>query len=100
MSAATAAPILSTISAGPRILEEPGQVATEAGIAAAGGKILDIGGNYLSKIAARRGASRSLPGRQEAIRAENIAGKQAIEEANLAQRQQHDILTDRIKNSQ
>jgi hypothetical protein len=98
MSAVKAAPLLTALSAGPRILEEPGQVAAEAGIAAAGGKILDIGGNYLSKIAARRGASRAIPEMQAATRAENIAGKEAAQAENLAQRQQHNILSEKVKN--
>jgi hypothetical protein len=75
LSAAKAAPILTGLSAGSRVFEEPLQVAGEAAISSAGGKILDVGTNYLGKIAARRAASRAIPEQQAVIRAQNIAGE-------------------------
>ena len=98
MSAFRAAPLLAGLHAGPRILEEPGQVAAEAAISAAGGKILDIGGKYLNNVAARRRAIRQVPAMQAETRAQNAIGHQAVEEANLGAIQAHNVLTDRIKN--
>ena len=60
MSAARAAPIITGLSAGSRVLDEPAQVAIEAGISSAGGKLIDKGGQYLQKMANRRALSREI----------------------------------------
>lgn len=88
MSAMKAAPLLTGISAGSRIATEPAQVAGEAALSAAGGKILDVGANWASKAASRRAASRAMPGQQAAVK-----------EANMLQEQQHDLLTSNVKAS-
>jgi len=98
MSAARAAPVLTGLSAGSRIFEEPGQVALEAGLASAGGKILDIGANKLSKMAARRAATRNLPAQQAEVRAQNLAGEAATAEANAQQREAFNALKQRVSN--
>lgn len=98
MSAAKAAPILTGLAAGPRILEEPAQVAGEAAMAAGGGFLLDKAGGYLNRVAQRRAASRALPGQQEAVRAQNVAGEASTAQANLQQKQQFNALQERAKN--
>jgi len=86
MSAMKAAPALTALHAGPRILEEPGQVAAEAGVSAAGGFLIDKGANFLNKIAQRRGQARALPGQ-----------KQAVNEANASQTEQFNALKQNVK---
>jgi hypothetical protein len=98
MSAFRAAPLLALGSAGSRIVTEPGEVAKETALAAAGGKGLDMLGGYFSRVAGRRGASRALPGQQAAVQAENIAGQQAVNAENAAQRQSFNALQERVKN--
>lgn len=88
MSALKAAPLLTLGSAGSRLATDPENVAAETVTAAAGGKLLDMGGNWLSNAAKRRGASRALPGQQQAVR-----------EANELQTQQHNFLKQNVKNS-
>ena len=88
MSALKAAPLLTGISAGSRLVSEPAQVAGEAALSAAGGKLIDMGTNWAMKAASRRGASRALPGQQEAVRNSNIAAQE-----------QHDLLTSNVKAS-
>lgn len=84
MSAAKAAPIITGLSAGSRILEEPGQVAAEAALSSAGGAILDKGAKYLQKVADRRGAVRALPAQAENVRLSNAARELETQEANRA----------------
>lgn len=86
MSAARAAPLLTALHAGPRIVEEPGQVATEAALGSVAGKFIDVGANWLNKTAKRRGEIRSLPGQQAEVEAQN-----------LSQQQQHKLLKEDIK---
>lgn len=86
MSAVKAAPALTALHAGPRILEEPTQVAGEALTSAAGGFLIDKGANALSRIAQRRGQARALPGQ-----------KQAVNEANAAQTEQFNALRQNTK---
>lgn len=81
MNAVTAGPALVGLKAGPRIIEEPGEVAGEAAIAGAAGKLLDIGGAYLSKAAGRRGAARKVAQEAENVRLSNIAGEQEAQAA-------------------
>lgn len=87
MSALKAAPLLTAASAGSRIVREPEEVATESLFAAGAGKLLDIGGNALNKIANRRAANRALPGQQLAVR-----------EANELQNQQFNMMKENVKN--
>lgn len=96
MSATTAAPALTALHAGPRIVEEPGQVAAEAAMSAAGGFLIDKGANALNRIAQRRGQVRNLPGQQQATREANTlqneqfnALKQNVKGVNEARLQQH-----------
>lgn len=90
MSAFKAAPLLTALHAGPRILEEPGQVAGEVAGSAVLGKITDIGANYLNKIANRRGIERAFPARKESIKAQNLAEEQAIKQSNLNQKEAYE----------
>lgn len=83
MSAVKAAPLLTTLQAGSRVFSEPGEVAKEALFSAAGGKIIDMGANALTKIANRRQLSREMPGKQAAVRDLNVKGEQAIRDLNL-----------------
>ena len=69
LTAFKAAPLLALGSAGSRVVTEPGEVAKETALAAAGGKGLDVLGGYFGRVAARRGASRAMPGRQAAVQA-------------------------------
>lgn len=73
MSAAKAAPTLAALHAGPRIIEEPEQVAGEAALSAMGGYLIDKGANALNKIAQRRGQVRSLPGEKISRNEQNLA---------------------------
>jgi hypothetical protein len=86
MGAAGAAPLLAGVHAGPRILEEPEQVAGEALFSSLGGKLIDKGGQFANRIAQRRGQARALPGQQAAVR-----------EANAAQTEQFNALKQNVK---
>lgn len=86
MSAVKAAPTLTALHAGPRIIEEPDQVAGEALLSAAGGKLIDKGASALNRIAQRRGQIRALPGQQ-----------QIVNEANAAQTEQFNALKQNVK---
>lgn len=81
MSALKAAPLLSTLHSGSRVLDEPEQVAGEAMLSAAGGFLIDKGASALSRMANRRGQVRELP--------KQIA---AANEANLAQNEKFNAL--------
>jgi hypothetical protein len=98
MSAARAAPLIAGLSAGPRIIEEPLEVAGEAAIAAAGGKFLDKTGKYLSNVASRRAASREIPVKQAQVRAQNIAGEAETTAYNAQQKQAFNALKERNAN--
>lgn len=98
MSALKAAPLISTVSAGSRAFTEPGQVAEEALLSAAGGKLIDVGGNFLSKIAKRRGESRAMIVKQAETRTANILGKEAQAEANVLQKEEFNTLFNRTEN--
>lgn len=87
MSVTKAAPLLTGIGAGSRIIDEPGDVAGEAAMSAGLGFLLDKGSRFLSNAAARRGLSRQIAREGEEVSARNIAGAAEAEEANLAQRQ-------------
>lgn len=97
MSATKAAPLLTLGSAGSRIITEPQEVALETAGSALLGKGLDKTGAYLSNVAKRRAEIRSLPGQQEAVRGQNIAGRQAVNEANAQQAQSFNILKQNVK---
>jgi len=86
MSAAKAAPLLTGLHAGSRILEEPGQVAGEAMFSALGGKLIDKGASAVNRIVQRRGQARALPGQQQAVR-----------EANATQTEQFNALKQNTK---
>lgn len=98
MSAAKAAPILSTISSGSRVVTEPEKVAEEAVVSGVLGKFLDIGANKLTQIAARRGEARNIAKLQAETQTQNIAGKQAAQEAAATEKQAFNALTERTKN--
>lgn len=99
MSAVKAAPLLTGLSAGSRIVSEPEEVAKEGLVAAGAGKIIDMGANTLNRIAQRRGEIRSLPGRQAAVREQNLLGQQAVNEANALQTQQFNALKQNVKSA-
>lgn len=87
MSALKAAPLLTLGSAGSRIATEPGEVAGETLMSAGLGYGLDKVGGYLNRVAQRRGASRAIPGQQ-----------QAVVEANALQAQEFNALKQNVKN--
>lgn len=87
MSAMKAAPILTGIGAGSRVIDEPGEVIGEAALAAGGGYLIDKGGQFLSRIAKRRGQARQIAREAEEVGARNVAGAAEAEAENLAQRQ-------------
>lgn len=96
MSAVKAAPLLTGLHAGSRILDEPTQVAGEALTSAAGGFLIDKGAGALSRISQRRGQVRALPGQQQAVNESNAlqteqfnALKQNTKSVNEARLQQH-----------
>lgn len=97
MSALKAGPVLAAAHAGPRIVEEPTQVATEALFSAAGGHLIDKGAAALNRIAQRRGAIRAMPGQQAAVREQNALGQQAVNDANNLQNQQFNALKQNVK---
>lgn len=97
MSALKAAPILTAASAGPRIIEEPGQVAAETALAAGGGFILDKAAGYLGKVASRRKQIREFPSQLEAASRENIQGSQDVAQRNLQQKQNFFEAQNKIK---
>lgn len=88
MSGLKAAPLLTLGSAGSRIATDPENVMAETATAAIGGKLLDAGGNWLSKAANRRAESRALPSHQQAVR-----------KSNELQNNQYDFLKQNVKNS-
>lgn len=97
MSALKAAPLLTLGSAGSRIFTEPEDVAMETAGSALLGKGLDFTGNYLSRVATRRGASRALPAEQEAVRNSNILGQQNVTNLNNQQMQEFNALKQNVK---
>lgn len=97
LSATAAAPVITGLSAGSRVFDEPMEVAKEAGASALGGYFIEKGAKGLQAIAARRGEIRALPGQQQAVRAQNVAGKQANDAANLQQNQAFNVLDNSIK---
>ena len=99
MSATKAAPILTALSAGSRIVSEPQEVGKEALLAAGLGKFIDIGGNALNKNAARRGAARALPGQRQAVAESNRLGQEAVNEANALQNSEFNFLKQNIKDT-
>ena len=98
MSALKAAPLLTAAHAGPRIIEEPGQVAKEVALSAGSGFLLDKATSFLNKVAARRSASRNLPSKQAEVKALNVAGKLENEAMNLEEQEIFNALKTDIKN--
>jgi hypothetical protein len=97
MSAAKAVPALTTMHAGPRILEEPVQVAQEAAIGSAGGYLIDKGAAFLNRVAQRRAQSRAMPQLQAEAEQRNLAGQQATNEMNAATKQRYGTMNQLIK---
>lgn len=97
MGGARAGATLAAAHAGPRILEEPAQVAGEALISGIGGHLIEKGAQGLNRIAQRRGEVRALPGQQQAVRNQNAAGQQAVNEANAQQTQAFNALKQNVK---
>lgn len=109
MSGAKAGGLLTGLHAGPRILDEPGQVLEEAAIGAGTGKLLDIGAGWLGKSSKRREASRQIPLKQAEVRAQNLATQTAeterfnalksqVQTENAAQRHQYQLELNARKN--
>lgn len=90
MSGAKAIPALAGIGAGPRILDEPGEVAGEATIGGLGGYLIDKGAAFLGKVAGRRGASREISREASEVQALNAAERERISQLNA--QQQKDFL--------
>lgn len=82
MNASKAASFLTAGSAGPRLVTEPQEVGKDVALAALAGKGIDKAIGGLSKVADRRKAIQELPGKQQAVRDQNILGKQAVDAAN------------------
>ncbi len=90
MSGATAVPALIGIGAGPRIIEQPGEVAAEAASGALGGFLIDKGASFLGRIAERRGASREISGKAAEIESFNVSERERVSQLN--RKQQEDYL--------
>lgn len=86
LGAGSAGALLATAHAGPRILEEPGQVAKEALISGVGSYFLGKGANWLGKTAARRGLSRKVAAENEQIPLLNAEKRAETELANQESR--------------
>lgn len=91
MSAMKAVPALTAVGAGSRVLDDPGQVAGEAAIGAGAGFLLDKGASFLSRTAARRGASRQATQDAQRINAANITGEEQVAAQNLASQQAFNV---------
>lgn len=89
MPAVVAAPLTSVLSAGPRVIEEPGEVAKETAISTVIGLGADAVGKFASKAAARRADIKGLPAAKQVVQAQNVADQAAIEQSNLQQAQAH-----------
>jgi hypothetical protein len=89
LSAAQAAPLLSVGSAGSRVISEPENVLGEAVVSAGAGRVADIGANWLSNTAKRRGLNREIPRQQQATRESNLQGRAATEEVNQGLLERH-----------
>lgn len=87
---------LSVAHAGPRILEEPGQVATEAALSGSAGYLIGKGANWLSDVAARRGASRQVAKAAQEIPERNAAGRIASKLASEEEKSSYNILRERV----
>lgn len=97
MTATKAAPLLTGLSAGSRIASEPGEVLKEGLFAAGAGKILDMGANALSRIAARRQVNRELPAQIQNVRNLNAEGQIAVNESNALQKSEFNVLKQKVK---
>lgn len=100
MKAAVAAPLTSVLSAGPRIIEEPGEVAKQTAISTIIGLGADAVGKFASTAASRRAASKALPAQREAVQAQNVAGQAATEQTNLQQAQAYEKYLSDLPNLQ
>lgn len=97
MSALKAAPLLTAASSGSRLFTEPGDVAAESAMAAGLGFLGDKATDWLGKVSVRRGESQSLPFRKQAVKEENFLGKQAVDQANLQNKNQFNLLKQETK---
>jgi len=84
MSALKAAPLITGLSAGSRVLDEPGRVAAETGVAAVGGKLIDKGAGYLQKMASRRALSRQVGSDAQKTGMANLLGESQTNASNQA----------------
>ncbi len=98
MSALKAAPLLTAASSGSRLLTEPGEVAGESLLSAGLGYGIDKAAGYLGRVAQRRGESRALPSRRQAVAEANAAQteqfnalRQNTKSVNEARLQQHQV---------
>ena len=96
MGAATAGATLPALHAGPRILEEPGEVAKEAAIGGGAGFLLGKATDWLGKVAARRGASRQVAQEAADLPAINQANREAVELSNQGKMQQFNDLRNQV----
>lgn len=98
MGGARAGATLAAAHAGPRIIEEPENVAGEIALSGAGGYLIQKGADALNNIAKRRGQIQALTGQQQAVRNQNISGEQSVAESNLLEKQQFNALKQNVKN--
>lgn len=92
MGAALTGAILPAAHAGPRILEEPGQVAKESALGAVGSYLIGKGTNYLGKTASRRGLSREISAQNKEIPILNATRKAETELVNEERRKAFESL--------
>jgi len=96
MGAATAGATLPALHAGPRILEEPAEVAKEAAIGGGAGFLLGKATDWLGKVAARRGASRKVAQETASLPAINQANREAVDLVNQGKMQQFNDLKNQV----
>lgn len=98
MSATKAAPLLTGLHAGPRTIEEPGEVAKDVALSAGGGFLIDKAAGWLGNVAKRRGESRAIPGKQLQVAEQNAMGQRATQEANDIQTQAYNKEKEFVRN--
>lgn len=97
LGAGTGAASLAAAHAGPRILEEPGKVATEAALSGLGGYFVGKGAEFANNIASRRGLSRQVNQAAKEIPARNAFVKAETEAFNKEQMAAHNALKQNLQ---
>ena len=89
MRAAASAPLLTAVEAGPRIFEEPKQVAGEVAASALGGALIDKGAKFLKNVSNRRGAAQALPKAQATVKTQNTMASAENQALNAQKMEKH-----------